>query len=91
MSDFEYKVKRENPNDEFVIISDWAVKSGDKVSEGDYLCSLEATKNSYEVMAERDGYIFYQTQEGARKNVGELLFVVTENDTYELGWYGSHY
>ena len=60
MSNFEYKVKRENPNDEFVIIGDWGIASGDKVDEGDYITTLESSKNNYDVEASRDGYVYFK-------------------------------
>jgi pyruvate/2-oxoglutarate dehydrogenase complex dihydrolipoamide acyltransferase (E2) component len=82
MSNFEYKVKRENPNDEFVLVGDWGVKSGEEVSEGDYLCSLESSKSSYDVDATRDGYIHYKMAEGERVEVGALLFVITDSEQY---------
>jgi pyruvate/2-oxoglutarate dehydrogenase complex dihydrolipoamide acyltransferase (E2) component len=83
MSNYEYKVKRENPNDEFVLIGDWAISSGEKISEGDYLCTLESSKNSYEVEATKDGYIHYQASEGDKLDVGTLLFVITDSETHE--------
>jgi pyruvate/2-oxoglutarate dehydrogenase complex dihydrolipoamide acyltransferase (E2) component len=83
MSNFEYKVKRENPNDEFVLVGDWALDSGEKVSKGDYLCSLESSKNSYDVEASQDGFIQYKVAEGERVEVGVLLFVISESEEYE--------
>jgi pyruvate/2-oxoglutarate dehydrogenase complex dihydrolipoamide acyltransferase (E2) component len=82
MSNFEYKVKRENPNDEFVLVGDWGVKSGEEVSEGDYLCSLESSKSSYDVDATQDGYIHYKMAEGERVEVGVLLFVITDSEQH---------
>ena len=84
MSNFEYKVKRENPNDEFVIIGSWDYQSGDEVSEGDILCTLEATKNNYDVEAPRDGYIFFAAEEGERVEVGKLLFVISDDQNFEF-------
>lgn len=84
MSQFEYKVKRENPNDEFAILSDWAVKTGDKVSKGDYLATLESSKNNYEVEAECDGYIHYQVNEGDRLDIGETLFFITDQAQFDF-------
>jgi pyruvate/2-oxoglutarate dehydrogenase complex dihydrolipoamide acyltransferase (E2) component len=82
MSNYEYKVKRENPNDEFVLIGEWAIESGEHVSSGDYLCSLESSKNSYDVEATQDGYIHYKVAEGERVEVGVLLFVLTKTEEY---------
>jgi 2-oxoglutarate dehydrogenase E2 component (dihydrolipoamide succinyltransferase) len=82
MSNFEYKVKRENANDEFVLIGDWALQSGEKVSNGDYLCSLESSKISYDVEATQDGYLHYKFAVGERVEVGVLLFVLSESENY---------
>ena len=84
MSNFEYKVKRENPNDEFVIIGSWDYENGAEVSAGDILCTLEATKNNYDVEAPRDGYIFFNAQEGDRVEVGNLLFVISDDAEYKF-------
>lgn len=84
MSNFEFKVKRENPNDEFVIIGSWDHESGDQVSEGDIICTLEATKNNYDVEAPQDGFIFFKAEEGDRVEVGNLLFVISSDENFEF-------
>ncbi len=84
MSDFRYNVKRENPNDEFVIVSHLNIENGDKVDEGDFLFSLESSKNSYDVEAEKSGYIFFKCEEGDKLDVGELLFVISDNKNFSF-------
>ena len=84
MSDLAYKVKRENPNDEFVIIGAWSKKNGSEVKEGDIVCSLEATKNAYDVEAPGSGFLFYKIPEGERVEVGELLFVISDKKDFSF-------
>jgi pyruvate/2-oxoglutarate dehydrogenase complex dihydrolipoamide acyltransferase (E2) component len=82
MSDLIYNVLRENPNDEFVIIGSWNFKSGAKVKNGDLICTLEATKNSYDVEATQEGYLFYEANEGDRVEVGEKLFAISSDSQF---------
>jgi pyruvate/2-oxoglutarate dehydrogenase complex dihydrolipoamide acyltransferase (E2) component len=84
MNDLIYKVQRENPNDEFVIIGSWLAKNGSKVKAGELVCTLEATKNSYDVEASQDGYFFFQASEGDRVEVGERLFVISSNENFNF-------
>jgi pyruvate/2-oxoglutarate dehydrogenase complex dihydrolipoamide acyltransferase (E2) component len=82
MSDFIYKVHRENPNDEFVILASWTRANASEVKAGDVVCSLEATKNAYDVEAAQAGYIFYKAQEGDRIVIGDQLFVISQDSNY---------
>lgn len=82
MSDFIYKVHRENPNDEFVIVASLSKKSGSEVKAKEIVCSLEATKNAYDVEAPQDGYIYYKHQEGDRVEIGDTLFAISQNKDF---------
>lgn len=82
MSDFIYKVHRENPNDEFVIVASLSKKSGSEIKAKDIVCSLEATKNAYDVEAPQDGYIFFKHNEGDRVEIGDTLFAISSNKDF---------
>jgi pyruvate/2-oxoglutarate dehydrogenase complex dihydrolipoamide acyltransferase (E2) component len=82
MSDFIYKVHRENPNDEFVIVASHSKKSGSEVKAKEIVCSLEATKNAYDVEAPQDGYLFFKHQEGDRVEIGDILFAISSNKDF---------
>jgi pyruvate/2-oxoglutarate dehydrogenase complex dihydrolipoamide acyltransferase (E2) component len=82
MSDFIYKVHRENPNDEFVIVASLSKMSGSEVKAKEIVCSLEATKNAYDVEASQDGYIFYKHQEGDRVEIGDTLFAISSHKNF---------
>jgi pyruvate/2-oxoglutarate dehydrogenase complex dihydrolipoamide acyltransferase (E2) component len=82
MSDFIYKVHRENPNDEFVIVASHSKKSGSEVKAKEIVCSLEATKNAYDVEAPQDGFIFFKHQEGDRVEIGDILFAISPNKDF---------
>jgi pyruvate/2-oxoglutarate dehydrogenase complex dihydrolipoamide acyltransferase (E2) component len=82
MSDFIYKVHRENPNDEFVIVASHSKKSGSEVKAKEIVCSLEATKNAYDVEAPQDGFIFFKHKEGDRVEIGDILFAISSNKDF---------
>jgi pyruvate/2-oxoglutarate dehydrogenase complex dihydrolipoamide acyltransferase (E2) component len=82
MSDFIYKVHRENPNDEFVIVASLSKKSGSEIKTNEIVCSLEATKNAYDVEAPQDGYLFFKHNEGDRVEIGDTLFAISSNKDF---------
>ena len=57
-----------NPNEPEALITDIYIKEGDKVSQGDPLCTLETTKSTQEVTAEYSGYVA-----GIRHQAGEIV------------------
>lgn len=85
MNEHEYKVERTNPNDEFVIVGSWRVNSGESVKAGEIVCSLEATKNNYDIVSPVAGYIFYSAGKCERVDVGTILFVVSDDPGYKFG------
>lgn len=72
----EVFVPRENVNDESVIILTVHVKSGTRVKSGDVVVSIETSKTNLDILAEQDGLIYHELNEGVEVEVGDLLFKV---------------
>jgi len=69
MSDpFEVLVPLLNPNEPEARVAALPVITGQHVEVGDILCTLETTKSSVDVVAEREGYVF-----SLRAVVGDML------------------
>jgi acetyltransferase EpsM len=65
---FEVHIPLLNPNEPYAQLSELNVAEGQKVSKGDILATLETTKASAELLAERAGYIA-----GLRASAGDVL------------------
>jgi len=46
-----------NPNEPEALLASLHVREGQQLSEGDLLCTLETTKSTADLLAERDGYV----------------------------------
>lgn len=81
MSDvFAVIVPLENVNDESATIVEWNIGSGNKVKKGDVIATLETMKATFELEAEKDGFLFYEIAEGAEVSVGtEIAYICEDN------------
>lgn len=84
MNEIPIIVPRIGTNDDYVTIGTWLVKYGDYVKKGQEIVSLETTKETEEVQAECDGYIFYDFENGTELKVGDQLAVITDNANYKF-------
>ena len=48
-----------NPNEPGALLASLNFSTGQKVKKGDNLCTLETTKSTVEMTAERDGYDYH--------------------------------
>jgi len=63
-----------NPNEPEALLASLHVKEGQWAAQGDPLCTLETTKSTAEVTAERPGYVAgLRAQPGQTLQAGELL------------------
>lgn len=85
MNEYYIIVPRIGTNDESVTIGIWQVKSGDYVEEGQVIVSLETTKETEDIIAERTGYLFYAFETGMEVKVGDQLAVISQNADYKFG------
>lgn len=84
MSEHTIAVPRIGTNDDYVVIGSWYVKSGEKVTKGQKIASLETTKETVEFTSEFDGYIFYRHEEYDEVEVGKELAVVSQNQDFKF-------
>ncbi len=68
-----------NPNESEAKLVALDIKTGQKVSQGDALATLESTKSTFELLSPRDGYIhLLSAKQGQMLRAGELFCVVAE-------------
>jgi pyruvate/2-oxoglutarate dehydrogenase complex dihydrolipoamide acyltransferase (E2) component len=81
MSDaFAVTVPLENVNDEFATIVEWNVTSGSKVKKGDVIVTLETLKATFELESEKEGFLFYEKEEGDEVGIGSAIaYICKEN------------
>lgn len=82
MSETRVLAPRISTNDNYITIGEWIVKSGAKVNKDDELVSVETTKKTEVILADRDGYFFYNTEEGEDIAIGEVLGIITDDANY---------
>ena len=69
-----------NPNEPEALLAALHVSEGQRVSAGDPLCTLETTKASAELAAERDGYVVgLRCQAGQTARAGEVLCYLADH------------
>src|SRR5437868_8692550 len=60
------------------VVSVWHKKSGEQVSAGDPLFTLETDKVSTEINAEKDGVLRTMVPEGAEVKIGDVVATIEE-------------
>jgi len=69
-----------NPNEPEALLADLHVSEGQRVDAGTPLCTLETTKASAEVLAERDGYVIgLRLSAGQTGRAGEVLCYLADS------------
>jgi len=66
-------------NDIHAKIVEWKKKSGDKVTKGEILCSVETTKAIFDVEATMTGFITILTDVGAEVSIGDIIAVISDS------------
>ncbi len=79
MSELYVVVPRIGTNDDVVTIGSWLVENGSYVQKGQPVASLETTKETEDLVAEQEGYVFYNIEAGTDLRVGERMAVLTDN------------
>src|SRR5215217_2999049 len=62
------------------VVSVWHKKSGEEVSAGDPLFTLETDKVSTEINAEKDGVLQTLVPEGAEVKIGDVVATIEEGN-----------
>src|SRR6266513_4943619 len=65
------------------VVSVWHKKSGEQVSAGDPLFTLETDKVSTEINAEKDGVLQTLVAEGAEVKIGDVVATIEEGTASE--------
>src|SRR4051795_2842213 len=63
------------------VVSVWHKKSGEYVSAGDALFTLETDKVSTEIVAEKAGLLETKVPEGQEVKIGEVVAIIDESKT----------
>jgi pyruvate/2-oxoglutarate dehydrogenase complex dihydrolipoamide acyltransferase (E2) component len=71
-------VPRINVNDDQAVISAWLVPVGEHVAEGQVIATLETTKVSFDVSAEREGYVGYDLKVKSVVAVGDMFAWISD-------------
>src|ERR1043165_9097233 len=66
------------------VVSVWHKKSGEQVSAGDPLFTLETDKVSTEINADADGVLQTLVAEGAEVKIGDVVATIEEGDGAKL-------
>lgn len=80
MDNLEIKMPRLGVNDDYVVLKQWVVKDGDYVKKGQVVASVETTKKSAEIQAEKSGIIHFVAKEDEEIRVGDIVAVIGEGE-----------
>jgi acetyltransferase EpsM len=73
-----------NPNEPDAVVSALPVSNGTRVETGDQLATVETTKSSMEIRAERDGYVAgLAAAVGATVSAGEVLLWLADEPSWQ--------
>jgi acetyltransferase-like isoleucine patch superfamily enzyme len=75
----EVKVPRTAINDDFVELVEWYVNDGTHVEEGTLLCAIETSKTSFEILAERSGFLKILALQGERVPIQETICLLCDS------------
>lgn len=84
MSEHYIVVPRIGTNDDIATIGAWLVENGSYIHKGQAVVSLETAKETEDVLAEREGYIFFHDEAGTDIRVGERLAVITDSKEFKF-------
>lgn len=84
MSHFDVKMPRLGVNDEYVTLTEWVIKNGERVLEGDTIAVIETTKETSEIKAESEGFLFHKYENGSEVKVDEIVAVIAANEQFEF-------
>ena len=78
---FAVLVPQINPNDENAVVVRWHVQSGERVTAGQPLVTLETTKATFDVDAPQDGFAFYVQKPNTLVTVGAPVAWIAQNES----------
>ena len=84
MSELAVTMPRLGANDEYVTLTEWIVKSGTEVHNGQIIAEIETTKETSEIRACADGFLFYELDRGTEVKVGDTVAVISQFENYSF-------
>lgn len=78
-----------NVNDDNAVIVAWQVPSGTRIESGCAIATLETTKATFDVNAERGGYVFYEHEVRSVVAVGSVLAWVSDDPQASVAELGA--
>ncbi len=77
-------------NDESVLLVQWLVKDGEKVSQGHPLVTIETSKATLDIEAPAAGYVRFDVPKGTEVKIGEVLCYIADSPTAPMPVTASH-
>ena len=74
----KYYVEKFNASDDSFKISEFYIKSGNLISSGQIICSIESSKADIEIESQSSGYLYYNYIKGNIINVGDLFYIISK-------------
>lgn len=84
MREYDVVVPRIGTNDDVVTLGVWLVENGSYVQKDQAVASLETTKETEDVLAGCEGYVFYNIEAGTDLKVGEKMAVITDQADFSF-------
>lgn len=76
-------VPRMNASDDVVVLREWPLPSGARISKGDIVAVCETSKSAFEIPSPADGFLHYQAEIDSEVRVGGRLAIVSETETFQ--------
>jgi pyruvate dehydrogenase E2 component (dihydrolipoamide acetyltransferase) len=78
------RAPRQSANDEFAVVVEWSVPSGSRVREGDVIAILETSKASFELEADRSGFVRYSLEPHDKVMIGDAVAFIGAEADFEI-------
>lgn len=78
MDNLNIVMPRIGTNDNTVTLGTWLVQNGEYVKKGQAIAVLETTKETQDLIAEKEGYLFYKVTEGEDIKVGNVVAFISD-------------
>lgn len=76
---YEVLVPKIGVNEDFVKLVEWRVVDGDYVEKGSTLCTVETTKASFEIEAERKGFVKTLVKKGEKALIQTVICLLADS------------
>jgi sugar O-acyltransferase (sialic acid O-acetyltransferase NeuD family) len=83
----KYFVEKFNASDDSFKITELYVSSGSFVNSGELIISIGSSKADIDIEAEESGYLFYVLSIGDTIFVGDIFYIISENNVIDLSFH----